>query len=48
MEKESLEDWLHRRDYSERLIGMLRKRIKRIEKIRDQEEQEIDKLLYNK
>jgi len=47
MEKELLETWLHRRDHSERLINMLMRRIKGIEKIRDKEEHEINKILYD-
>lgn len=47
MAKYDLESLMLQRDHSERVISILKKRIRHLEKIRDEEEQEIDKILYD-
>ncbi len=44
--KYELESLLLQRDHSERVITILNKRIKHIEKIKQDEEQKIDQILY--
>lgn len=46
MAKYTLESLLLQRDHSERIISILKKRIQHIEKIRQQEDLEIDKMIY--